>query len=266
MKTKSLVIPFLVSAGALFMALYNPSEAKAYSVTFNGRTAGNPSGQPLRDIGLHSGDIGRTLDPTIWSLSAGTSNDGGETLTQSILGRAVITVLDLTKDVLKLQFDISNLTDSSYQAAITGLWFGVTPDATGANFNSSGQTFDAVRVDPDGNAPGGFKNIDICIYATKNCEGGKIGDGLQAGESDSFIVSIFGNFGVYNPDGTYSRSAVTISDLGTKWQTEDGSYQVAGVPEPMTILGSGAALGFGAIMKRRAAKGNSKKDEEKAVV
>lgn len=257
MKIKVFAMSLLASAGAILVTSSNCSVAQAYTVTFNGRTAGNPSGQPLQDIGLDSRfDINRTLDPTIWSLSAGTSNDEGDTLTESILGKAVITVLNLAENVLSLKIDVSNLTnpsDPNYKAAIVGLWFGVTPDATSATLNQ-GNTFDAVRVDPDGNAPGGFKSIDICIYAANNCEGGNVNQGLQAGESDSFIIDIFGNFGVYNADGTYSHSAVTISDFGSKWQTDDGSYEVAGVPEPITILGTGAALGFGVFMKRRTAK------------
>ena len=245
----------LASVGAVLITLLNSSVARAYSVTFNGRTAGDPPGQ-LRDIHLHSGDIGRTLDPTTWSLSAGTKNKDGDTLTENIVGQAVITVLNLTAEFLELSFEVANLTNPTsqgYKAAIVGLWFGVTPDATKAELNG-GTTFKSSRVDPNGNAPGGFKDIDICIYAANNCQGGNINRGLQIGQVDNFKIKIFGDFGVYDSDNTYLHSAVTISDFGTKWQTTDGSYAVAGVPEPMTILGSGAALGFGAFMKRRSSK------------
>lgn len=265
MSIKASIVSLLISAGALFITLPGYSSAQAYTVTLNGRTAGNPSGQPLRDIGLSSkSDIGRTLDPIWLSLDAGTSTDGGgSTLSQDLSGKVVLKVLAFTADKLSLDFKMNNDTNSAYQAAIVSMWFGVDPDVTSA-ITSGGDTFDQTRVNSNGNAPGGFKKVDLCPYAAKNCSGGNINQGLQAGGNDRFIVDIFGDFGVYD-NGTYTHSEVIISDFGAKWQTQDGSFEVAGVPEPMTILGSGAALGFGVLMKRRNGSQEAKKGKKKAI-
>lgn len=263
MNIKAFAVPLLMSVGASLIAISGYSSAHAYTVELNGRTAGNPSGQALRDISVDSkSDIGRTLDPIWLSLSAGTStDDGSSTLTQDIWGNVVLKVLNLTADKLSLDFKVNNTTDPNYQAAIVSMWFGLSPDATSATIQD-GETFDRTRVNPNGNAPGGFKKIDVCLFAANNCSGGNINKGLQAGEEDSFIVDIFGDFGVYDNSGIYTHSEVTISDFGAKWQTQDGSFEVAGVPEPMTILGSGAALGFGVLMKRRNASQEGKKKKK----
>ncbi|WP_258823483.1 hypothetical protein, partial [Klebsiella pneumoniae] len=79
----------------------------------------------------------------------------------------------------------------------------------------------------------GFKGIDICAFAANNCGGGDIKDGLQAGSSDTIDLRIMG----------YFSSGVTIASYPMKFQTSNGSYSVAGVPEPITVVGSGLALG-----------------------
>lgn len=259
MKAKAFALPFLASAGALLLNFTHTSIAQAYSVTPNGRTAGNPRGQALLDIDLDSrhDDVGRTLDPTRLSLSAGTSNVKGDTLTQSVSGNATLKVLDLSRDLLSLEVKVNNNTDTSFQASIVSLWFGLAQEVTSValNPNSNGLVFNKQPTAGRGKkltAPGGFKSIDVCIFAANSCAGGNVNNGLLAGASDTFIVDIFGVFAPQNEPDTYG--VATISDFGVKWQTQDGSYQVAGVPEPITLLGSGAALAFGALMKRRMSK------------
>ncbi|MGA0200165.1 MAG: hypothetical protein ACO3NK_13810, partial [Prochlorotrichaceae cyanobacterium] len=85
---------------AITVTLPGFSEAQAYTVIPNGRTAGNPSGQPLNDIILDSRfDQNRILDPITWSLAAGTKTDDGKnTLTQSILARAIVTIKTFKED------------------------------------------------------------------------------------------------------------------------------------------------------------------------
>jgi hypothetical protein len=259
MKLKALLSSlFIAVGGSLIVASeYNP--AQAYAVTFNGRTGGTLN-QQLRDITLHSGDIGTTLDPTTWFLGAGQSTN-----TQDISGQAILTVLDLTPDMLSLSFTVNNFVDSSYQAALMSLGFGVTADAGRVEFVQNGVVVDQASVQSGSqNFPGGFKNIDICLFSSNNCSGGNINNGLQAGQFDTFIINIYAAEagGFLNADGT--RSTVTISDFATKWQTQDGSYELAGVPEPITMVGSGMALGLGALMKRKVAK-QKEKQKEKAI-
>ena len=230
--------------------------AHAYSVMLNGRTAGNPA-QPLYDIGINSGDIGRTLDPITWFLPANGTNPSVD-----LSAKLLLTIVNFTTTQITLGFELYNLTDISgkpldYKAHILGLGFGVTPDVTSATFNQDGDLFDDLIVQGDrnynGNFPGGFKNIDVCIYAANNCSGGSVNQGLAPGMYDVFEVAINGNF---------ANREATLHDMGLKFQTQDESYQLAGVPEPMTMLGSGMALGFGALMKRQAGRRKQRNQEK----
>lgn len=234
--------------------------AQAYTLTPNGRTAGNPEGQLLYDIHIDSNDAieQKRLDTTTFELNRGTQNTDGDGLTKNILGTAVMTVMDLTPDSLSLNFKFRNKTDKSYQAAITGLWFGVKENITDISITGSNY-FNKIAQPTNGNAPGGFKDIDVCVFASSNCSGGDIKEGLQVGQTDWFTVKLTGDFDS-NDDGF---AEATISDLGVKWQTQDGSYAVTGVPEPLTILGSTMAAGFGVMMKRGSSQ-RKRQSKEKA--
>ncbi|HAC65523.1 MAG TPA: hypothetical protein DCF68_18830 [Cyanothece sp. UBA12306] len=50
-------------------------------------------------------------------------------------------------------------------------------------------------------------------------------------------------------------------DGGNDDDGDDGDDNIGTVPEPLTILGAGAALGFGGFFKRKLAK-SKKKDQE----
>ncbi|MEO1402288.1 MAG: PEP-CTERM sorting domain-containing protein [Cyanobacteria bacterium J06635_1] len=57
---------------------------------------------------------------------------------------------------------------------------------------------------------------------------------------------------------------VTVLSWNTEWEKANGDkYNVEGTPEPITILGSGLAAGFGVAMKRKSGK-NKGKQKEKA--
>jgi hypothetical protein len=100
--------------------------------------------------------------------------------------------------------------------------------------------------------PGGFKGIDVCLYAANGCNGGKVKDGLQSGnKSDTFKVNITGNFGV--------NYAANLDSFPIKFQTENGSYELAGKPKPkppkpVPEPGTGVALALVAAGAARALK------------
>ncbi len=226
--------------------------ANAYSVIRTNAQAGNPSSF-LYDVGLNAGDIGRQLDPVTWSIPKNSNNTG---LPVELSAKAEIKVENFTSKMLSLAIKLSNTTVANFHSSIVSFGFGVSPDANGAQLISSAQqTYDAVRIKPNGNFPGGFKNIDVCVYSGRGCNGGDIKKGLQGGQSDTFMLNIFGNFG--------SDPSVTLSAFPLKFQTEQDSYEAAGVPEPITVVGSGLALGFGALFKKESAK-KRKKAEVKA--
>ncbi|OKH37900.1 hypothetical protein NIES2119_12200 [[Phormidium ambiguum] IAM M-71] len=249
--------------GAASIALISSTfaaPANAYAVYLNGKTAGDPGGA-LYDVNLvdgdisQGGDINRTLDTVKWLVPAGTKGDS--ILPVDLTAEASMTVKGLTSNLLTLAITLTNTTTTSYTSSILGFGFGVSPNATSVKLtNTDGVTiFDsAIIQNGQQQFPGGFKQIDLCVYAANNCTGGDVKQGLQSGQSDSFILEIAGSF--WNND--LQRNSVTLSDFPLKFQTDAGSFEPAGVPEPMTVLGSGLALGFGALFKRQVAKRDKK--------
>jgi hypothetical protein len=254
MKQVKVLLSALAAASSIALLGSLASPAEAYTVSLNGRTGGNPSGA-LYDIGLDDGDIGRTLDPLIWLVPANTSN-GKETTPIALSASAILKVLNLTNNLLSLEITLFNNTtlpanNPNYRADIVSFGFGVTPNATGVTLAQSGNVFNQAEVQSKNqNFPGGFKDIDVCVYAGQNCSGGG-NAGLDAGASDTLRLNIAGNFG--------NTPSVTLSDLALKFQTDNGSFEPAGVPEPLTILGSSMALGFGTLLKRETAKRRKQK-------
>ena len=236
--------------------------AMAYDIGLTGDYAGNPSG-PLYKTNLTTADIGKTFNLS-WLVPQ--SNK----LRTDLTAEAVLDVVGLTAQWLELNVSLTNTTSSivngkAFKAAIVSLGFGVDPNATSAQLTTAGNVFDTtvVQNSKQQQFPGGFKQIDVCIFAT-GCSGGNLNAGLQAGATDSFSLKIFGNF---NAGGT--GPAVSLSDFPIKFQTDDGSYEPPGVPsepeervpEPITLLGSALAMGFAPVLKREAAKRKVKSAE-----
>lgn len=226
------VTSFLAAGLVLSSASFFP--ANAYGVT------------PDKAITLNKGDIDRRLDLISWLVPAGTG-----TLPGDLSAEAFVTVVDLQANYLDLSFEITNTTADTFKAAILGFGLGIDPDASSVTLLSKGSVFDSATLLKNQSFPGGFKGIDICGFAANNCQGGDIKDGLLNGKTDKFTLRIGNETGGF-------ANGVTITSYPVKFQTDYGSYEAAGVPEPITIVGSGLALGFGALLKREAAKKTSK--------
>lgn len=230
------IISLLASGFVLGSSQFLP--ANAYGVT------------PTNAITLDQGDIGRTLDPITWLVPSGTGQ-----LTQDLSAQTTITVVDLQANFIELSFNILNTTQSTLQdfnAAVVSLGLGIDQNVSNVSLVDAGETFDSTKVLASNQTfTEGFKGIDICAFSSTNCSGGDIKDGLQIGESDTFTLKIS------NTTGSFS-SGVTIASYPVKFQSSQGSYTTAGVPEPITIIGSGLALGFGALLKKESAKKQSK--------
>lgn len=244
------VLGSVVAATCLATASSAFSPASAFIFTTQQGTAGNPVGQPLYDVGITTEDVGKSFDID-WLVSKETIKTPAKL---SATGK--FTVTGLTNNLLSLEVKITNTTDANFQAAITSMGFGVSPDATSVSFASggAGSVFKTTELQTKPqNFPGGFKNIDACVSAN-GCSGGNVKDGLQSGgNSDTYKVNIAGTF---NMD--YSGAKATMTSFPVKFQTSDGSYEVTGtgrrkVPEPATTGALGVvALGAFGLLKRKA--------------
>ena len=131
-------------------------------------------------------------------------------------------------------------------AGITSVGFGIDPDATSVAFqNGTTRTsFDSAAF---GVVPGFKGVVEICAFTANNCQGGGQGNLLAIGDTDSFVLSILGNF-----SDEQGGQAVTLNSFATKTQTNVGSFELPGgngthptqtTPEPGTLflMGSGLA-------------------------
>jgi hypothetical protein len=209
--------PCLLS-GVAILASSAVSPAAAFELGY--KEYQNPVGNPSQyeqtpAVGITSSDIGNSFTVD-WSLSP--ENDNVD-IDEELQATGKFTVNDFRSDQLDLTVDVTNTTAPSFQAAIVSMGWGVQGQDASPSMGSKGETFQNVTAAK--NFPGGFKDFDACISATKNCNGGNIKKGLQSGSnSDSFQVSLAGDFGD-NPS-TY------LQDFGMKFQSEQGSYQLAG--------------------------------------
>lgn len=207
----------LALSGLTALALL-PTPALAFDFeTQSGETAGNPAGQSLYQVEITATDVGQSF-PVSWVLPANAD-------IPQLTATAVFEVVELTSNRLVLDVSVSNETASSFQAAITSFGFGITPTATDVALSvieGNTATFETVVINQNQqNFPGGFKDINVCIYAANNCSGGAIMQGLQSGSSeDVFRLEIAGDFG--------ATPSVSLASFPVKFQTEAGSFELAG--------------------------------------
>ncbi|MFO7028987.1 PEP-CTERM sorting domain-containing protein [Limnospira fusiformis CCALA 023] len=242
----------LATSVAIVSSAFLP--AAAFNITRTGDQAGNPE-QDLWQVGVTTNDIGSTFQVD-WFLDRNFDPSGS--LSQDLSAFSTFKVDSFTSSYLDLTINISNttaLTQTFTEAGIVSFGFGIDPNATSVELLQSGTNFSGAQVrSAQQTFPGGFKQIDICIF-TQGCNGGSQNSALAAGASDSLRLRIGGDF----TSGTTTIGA-NLLDFPVKFQTTDGSFELAGagggvgnveqVPEPLTILGTGMALGFGSMFKR----------------
>lgn len=166
------------------------------------------------------------------------------------------TVLALSSSVIDLEATIDNTTalnSNLKQASLMSLEISTNPSATTTLF-SAGNVFTLSDTPKSMNFPGGFKNIEACVYATGNtCNGTDIKKGLPVyslATPDSFVLALPGSFGAY--------PSITLSDFSVKFQTNEGFYKfgenvLSETPKPGTLalFGTVLLLGVQPVLRRR---------------
>lgn len=260
---KSSFLPAVLAGMGVALAASSFTPAHAFSISQTGGMAGNPS-QPLWQIGITNSDVGDTFKVD-WSVPD-----------PALSAFANFNVVSLNGTSLVLDVFIKNTTNLAtsglQNAGLTSFGFGVlgggNNNATISNDAAGGTTWSVGDgVGAPLNFPGGFSGIDICVFG-QGCAGGSQPSALAAGTQDSFRLNIGLKSGNFNSNGE-----VTLAFFPAKFQTSLDSYQPAGqfnagvnrvdAPEPFTILGTGAALGFSAMFQRERNK-RQRKAEVKA--
>jgi len=209
--------------------------ASAFTEFDTGVIGGNPSSSL---IGVHvtTADVGDSfdIDWLVDSSVLGTSDQ------LSATGTYTVSSFSTTKIILDVTLENTTLLSSTLtNADILSTGFGVSPDAT-ATLLTAGGVFDSIGSGngPQQTFPGGFKEIDVCVFA-QGCSGGSVNSGLHAGDMDSFSIELAGDF---------SSGEVDLLYFPIKFQTNIGSFEPGGfqgaVPEPTSAL----LFGVGALV------------------
>jgi len=219
----------LLALTLLFVALGGP--AHAFTFLDLGAQAGDPAGD-LQAVNILAGDAGDSFDVS-WFVSD-----------PALGAAATFTVTSFSDSAVGLAITLGHTTDlvaaGLENAAILSMGFGVDPDVV-ATLTSAGSVFGTVDEGSGGQQsfPGGFKQVDVCIFAA-GCSGGSVNDGLAAGETDSFQISL-------TPVSSDFSDGVTLAFFPIKLQTSAGSFEPPGdltppIPEPTSMLLYAAGL------------------------
>lgn len=228
---------FAIIAGATSALYAGSASAYLISTTTTGTSNGSPS-QPTYQTSIAK-PVNPALDPgtdsftMTWKVPAGTSTSGGVP-NPDLTAEATFKVTTFNATTLAFDIGIKNTTvlpAGNFNTNILSFGFGITPDATGvtvADGNLDPVTWEGEIQTGQQQFPGGFKLIDVCVWAANGCSGGNVNQGLAAGASDKLTLTLTGDFAA--PTGSANLYVAQLSDFPLKFQGTWGSFEVPGVP------------------------------------
>jgi len=148
-----------------------------------------------------------------------------------LTGSLSVLVTGLTATSVDLNVSVANTTPLTEPSArLTAFGWDSSPSATGGSETSS-----VYSLFVNSNFPA-FSSIDVCLGSGPTCAGGSNG-GLSPQQSDVFTMAL----------SYVSTVGLDFSDFAAKFQTDFGSFEVAGTPTPVPEPGTLALFGAGLL-------------------
>ncbi len=230
------------------IALAPISAAEAFSIHDNGsidvfRTAAdNPAGKS---------DIGRWFDVSVDGNIDGQDYAGLSSLfrfnvSEFNVGGGMSTVI-LNVEGYVGMFDDNVELFEDYRASLFG--FQIDPNFSAVDVTGA---FNNAVAGKNITANGGI-DIDVCFKqgGGPNCNGGTSG-GISKGEMGTFQIAL--NFDQEIDSFNLSNFGVRYQDVNSEHyglRRDGGTGTGQAIPEPLTIIGTGAALAFGALFRKK---------------
>ncbi|MDY7023360.1 MAG: cistern family PEP-CTERM protein [Cyanobacteriota bacterium] len=249
MRTPFLISSVLVST-ATFFAVTSP--AFAYNIT----------GAGINNI--NSNDIGDVFRVNFDGSVEETSVDGlsgSAYFTLNSFGVEDVSGTDYT--IAEFDVNLTNTSTAPISSRISRMGFDSDPNIIQSASSVNG-VFNTVD---DGRFPNQVGDVEVCLYDDKgNCTGGP--GGVETGDTGNFTLKLaFADTSLdsFNLDNFHLRyQSIDGTPLGTSG-TGDGFVMADSVdaPEPLTLLGTGIAAGFGAIFRKEQQKKRNQKEKVK---
>ncbi len=232
-------------------------------------------------VGASTLALGMALTTMAGSAQAFVVNFGPESTSSNSPATGASASVDFSftqsgTDVL-LELDITNTTglipsfgDGATSSKLTGIAFDLVAGTSYVDGTFIGSSYlDTIIQNADAQP---FGTLDIGIADNNNFNGGNANDALPEGVSTTVSFLIGQNLNASVVESAFF-TGFSSGDLGlvARFQQvngtniQGGSDKLSGgevVPEPLTILGAGAAISFGTAFKRKLGKGN--KNDKKA--
>ena len=241
----SFLISGVLAATTVFAA---STPVFAYSIGGNGDV-----------MGINSGDINKYFQVNFDGSVEKTDVDG-------LSGRALFTLNDWGLEningtdytVASFKVDLTNTSTAPITSRISRLGFDTDPNID-QNASSVNGTYNVVD---SGSFPNQVGDIEVCLYADNgSCTGGP--GGVETGDTGTFNLKLaFADTSLtsFNFSNFHLRyQSIDGTPLGTSG-TGDGVVMASSTdaPEPLTILGTGMALGFGGLFRKEQQKQKQK--------
>ncbi|MEA5499089.1 cistern family PEP-CTERM protein [Limnoraphis robusta Tam1] len=245
MKTPFLISGIFAAAATTVFAATTP--AFAFNVAPNGSS-----------VGVNSGDIGDFFEV---NFDGNVEENDVEGLSGQALFRldnwGLETIGGNQYTIASFFVNLTNTSTNPISSRISRLGFDTDPNIDEGASSVNG-TFNVISDEKKTSFPNGVGAIEVCLIpGTGSCEGGP--GGVDTGETGTFNLKLaFANTSLtsLNLSNFHLRyQSITGTTFGTSG-TGDGKVIASSTdaPEPLTILGTAIALGFGGVFHKEQQK------------